>query len=76
VTSQRRGLSESDTTHENIELLALLPGRPPESTPTSPGRVPDEVITRALAKGALTARVKLQDELGWPVCAALDAKQL
>lgn len=39
-------------------------------------RVPDEVMTRALVEDALTARVKLKDDAGWPVCASLDAEHL
>ena len=40
------------------------------------GRVPDDVMTQALVEGALTARVKLKDDIGWPVCATLDTGHL
>jgi hypothetical protein len=40
------------------------------------GRVPDDVMTQALVEGALTARVKLKDDIGWPVCATLDTDHL
>jgi hypothetical protein len=40
------------------------------------GGVPDDVTMRALVTSALTARVKLTDDIGWPVCAALDAEHL